>query len=231
MKNLSLLFLSLSLLVQFNGFSQSHTLPELSYKYNALEPFIDSATMKIHHSLHHQAYVNNLNKALAGTASANTPLVDLLLNISTQSEVIRNNAGGHYNHSLFWEILSPKKETKASPDLLKAIENTFISIDSLKKSINKAAATRFGSGWAWLIVTPDMKLAITSSPNQDNPLMNDSKVKGIPIIAIDVWEHAYYLKYQNKRGDYLGAIWNVIDWEAVSKKYKEALADPILQKL
>ena len=231
MKNLSLLFVSLSLLVQFNGFSQSHTLPQLPYKYNALEPFIDSTTMKIHHSLHHQAYVSNLNKALIGTASANTALVDLLLNISTQSEVIRNNAGGHYNHSLFWEILSPKKETKASPELLKAIETNFTSIDSLKKIINKAAATRFGSGWAWLIVTPDMKLAVTSSPNQDNPLMNDSKVKGIPIIAIDVWEHAYYLKYQNKRGDYLGAIWNVIDWEAVSKKYKEALANPILQKL
>lgn len=231
MKNFKTLLVISICLIQFIGHTQNFSLPKLNYSYNALEPFIDSTTMKIHHSMHHQAYITNLNKAIAGTASEKLPMVDLLLTISSQSEIIRNNAGGHYNHSLFWEILSPKKETKPSPELLKAIESNFTSLDSLKKLINKAASTRFGSGWAWLVVTPDMKLAVSSTPNQDNPLMDVSKIKGIPILAIDVWEHAYYLKYQNKRGDYLGAIWNVIDWDVISKKYQEALVDPTLKKL
>jgi Fe-Mn family superoxide dismutase len=212
-----------------SSFSQIHQLPPLKYSYAALEPYIDSTTMKIHHTLHHQAYINNLNKALVG--SENTSMNDLLLTISTRSEVIRNNAGGHYNHSLFWEILTPTKGTKPSAELQKAIEINFGHLDSLKKFVNKSAATRFGSGWAWVIVTADGKLAVTSTPNQDNPLMDNVKDRGIPIIAIDVWEHAYYLKYQNKRGDYLGAIWNVIDWNKISEIYSAALKDPLLKKI
>lgn len=218
-------------LLTFVGFSQTHTLPQLKYSYSALEPFIDSTTMKIHHSMHHQTYVNNLNNALVGTPAVNLSIIDLMLNISTRSEVVRNNAGGQYNHSLFWEILTPVKETKPSLELQKAIETTFGHVDSLKKLVNKAASTRFGSGWAWLIVTPEGKLVVTSTPNQDNPIMDNVKDRGIPIIAIDVWEHAYYLKYQNKRGDYLGAIWNVIDWNSISLKYVEALKDPLLKSL
>lgn len=217
--------------LSFLGTAQTYTLPKLKYGYAALERSIDSTTMLIHHTKHHQAYITNLNKAIAGTKADSVPIQDLFLNMTTYSEVIRNNAGGHYNHSLFWEILTPKKGTQPSAELLKAIETSFVTLDSLKKTINKAAATRFGSGWAWLIVTPDNKLMVTSSPNQDNPLMNSSKDRGIPILGIDVWEHAYYLKYQNKRADYLGAIWDVIDWEEISKKYSEALKNPLLKKL
>lgn len=225
----TILFVALFLV--HNVFSQTHTLPKLTYSYSALEPFIDSTTMKIHHTLHHQAYINNLNKAIIGTPLENTTLIDIMLTISTKSEVIRNNSGGHYNHSLFWEILTPTKGTKPSTELQTAIEANFGHVDSLKKIINKAASTRFGSGWAWLIVTPEGKLAVSSTPNQDNPIMDNVKDRGIPIIAIDVWEHAYYLKYQNKRGDYLGAIWNVIDWNAISIKYDEALKNPLLKTM
>lgn len=217
--------------LSFLGAAQTYTLPKLKYGYAALERSIDSTTMFIHHTKHHQAYITNLNKAIAGTKADSVPLHDLFLNMNAYSEVIRNNAGGHYNHSLFWEILTPKKGTQPSTELLKAIETSFVTLDSLKKTINKAAATRFGSGWAWLILTPDNKLMVTSSPNQDNPIMNSSKDRGIPILGIDVWEHAYYLKYQNKRADYLGAIWDVIDWEEISKKYSEALKNPLLKRL
>lgn len=231
MKSKKITLLLIAFTIHFVGYVQVHSLPKLNYSYNALEPFIDSTTMEIHYSKHHQAYVTNLNKAIKGTSCEQTPMIDLLLTISKQSELIRNNAGGHYNHSLFWEIMSPKKGTQPSEELLKAINETYTSLDSLKKLINQAASTRFGSGWAWLIVTPDKKLSVCSSPNQDNPLMDISEKRGIPILGIDVWEHAYYLKYQNQRGNYLGAIWNVIDWEVISKKYTEAINDPLLNKL
>ena len=231
MKKIKRLLIVASFALSFIGNSQSFTLPKLKYAYSSLESSIDSTTMLIHHSKHHQTYITNLNKAIIGTKADSIGLTELLLTTSSRSEVIRNNAGGHFNHSLFWEILTPKKDTKPSVELMKAIESTFTSLDSLKKVINKAASSRFGSGWAWLIVTPDNKLVVSSTPNQDNPLMDITKERGIPILGIDVWEHAYYLKYQNKRSDYLGAIWNVIDWEEISKKYSIALNDPLLKKL
>lgn len=224
------LFISITLLA-FGLQAQNFTLPKLTFEYKALEPYIDAQTMEIHYTKHHQAYISNLNKALVGSKFENKSIEDLLLGISRAPEVIRNNAGGHYNHTLFWEILTPKKDTKLSAELELEIKNTFTSFDSLKKLLNQAASTRFGSGWAWLIVTPDKKLQVCSSPNQDNPLMDISAERGIPILGIDVWEHAYYLKYQNKRGDYLSAIWNVMNWDEVSKKYSEALKNPLLKYL
>lgn len=211
--------------------AQPFTLPRLPYSYAALEPHIDARTMEIHHTRHHQAYVTNLNNALAGTDASGLSLVELMLTISQRSSAIRNNGGGHYNHNLFWEILSPTPQTTPSTSLQHAIQQTFGTLDSLKKVLNQAAMSQFGSGWAWLIVTPDKKLAVTATANQDNPLMDVMKVRGIPIIGIDVWEHAYYLHYQNRRGDYLGAIWNVLDWGTISAKYEEALKSPLLNQL
>ncbi|MFY7943780.1 MAG: superoxide dismutase, partial [Crocinitomicaceae bacterium] len=213
--------------------SQVYNLPNLNFKYEEYEPFIDAKTMEIHHGKHHQAYVTNLNKAIAGTNLEKSSLNDLMMYASFRSDAIRNNAGGHFNHTLFWEILTPKdKQTNPiSSDLDNAIKNQFGHIDSLKAKLNQAASTRFGSGWAWLVVTPQKKLIVTSTPNQDNPIMDVAKERGIPILGIDVWEHAYYLKYQNKRGDYLGAIWNLIDWGVVSEKYKSALNDPLLAQI
>ena len=208
--------------------AQNFTLPKLEYSYNALEPYIDAQTMEIHYTKHHQAYINNLNKALTVAKIENQSLEDLLLSISRRSDVIRNNAGGHYNHSLFWEILTPKKDNKISKELENQILLDFVSLDSLKKLMNQAASTRFGSGWAWLIVTPEKKLMVCSTSNQDNPLMDINPERGIPILGIDVWEHAYYLKYQNKRGDYLSAIWNVINWDAISAKYTAAMQSSLL---
>ncbi len=231
MKKLKLITAAFSVLMGIQANAQApYALPKLGYEYKALEPYIDAQTMEIHHSKHHQAYVDNLNKALAGTKLESLTLEQLLLNAGHRSEAIRNNAGGHYNHSLFWEILTPNVETTTKPSdaLMKSIETDFKSMDSLKKALNRAASTRFGSGWAWLVLTPDKKLIVTSTPNQDNPLMDVSKERGIPIIGIDVWEHAYYLKYQNKRGDYLGAIWNALNWDVISKKYYEALQGPLL---
>lgn len=199
----------------------AYTLPALPYEFNALEPHIDAQTMEIHHDKHHQAYVTNLNKAVEGTDAANLSLDDLMKNISKYPAGVRNNGGGHYNHSLFWTVLSPKA-AQPSGKLAEAINATFGSLDALKEQINSAGATRFGSGWAWLIVK-DGKLAVTSTPNQDNPLMDVAETKGTPIFGIDVWEHAYYLKYQNKRPDYLSAIWNVVNWEEVGKRYEAAL--------
>lgn len=194
-------------------------LPKLSYNYNELEPFIDAQTMKIHHSKHHQGYVNKLNKAVSGTPLAQLTLQEILKNVSEYSSAVRNNAGGHYNHSMFWRILSPAKNTKPSNDLLEAINRDFGSLENLKAQLNEAASKRFGSGWAWLSVDSNNKLFVSSTPNQDNPIMDIAEKKGIPILGIDVWEHAYYLKYQNKRGDYLSAIWNVINWNEVSSLY------------
>ncbi len=199
----------------------AHSLPALPYDFGALEPHIDAQTMQIHHGKHHQAYVDNLNKALAGTDSEGKSLEDLMADISKYPAAVRNNGGGHFNHSLFWTILSPDGG-QPSGDLAKAINETFGSLDALKEKVNNAGATRFGSGWAWLIVK-DGKLEVTSTPNQDNPLMDVAEVKGTPILGIDVWEHAYYLKYQNKRPDYLAAVWSVINWEEVGKRYQAAL--------
>lgn len=197
-------------------------LPALPYAPDALEPHIDKATMEIHHGRHHKAYVDNLNKAIEGTDAANQSIEEILKNVSKYAAGVRNNGGGHYNHSLFWTILAPNANTQPSGELAQAINETFGSLDELKSQINAAGATRFGSGWAWLSVSADGKLQISSTPNQDNPLMDVAEVKGTPILGIDVWEHAYYLKYQNKRPDYLSAIWNVINWDAVAERYAQA---------
>jgi Fe-Mn family superoxide dismutase len=208
-------------LISSSAFAQFTQAP-LPYAYDALEPFVDAQTMEIHYSKHHAGYVNNLNKALkeAGMEN-NTDMNAILGNISKYSTAVRNNAGGHYNHTLFWNVLTPNKDTKISAELAAAIETTFGSMEAFKTQLTQAAATRFGSGWAWLVVTPENKLVICSTPNQDNPLMDDAPVKGTPIFGIDVWEHAYYLKYQNKRGDYLQAIWSVVNWDEVSRLYAQ----------
>jgi Fe-Mn family superoxide dismutase len=197
------------------------TLPALPYAPEALEPHIDAQTMQIHHGKHHQAYVDNLNKAIAGTEHENKSLEELVKAAGSISPAVRNNGGGHWNHSFFWEILGPNAGGQPAGALAEAINSTFGSLDSLKEKVNAAGATRFGSGWAWLIVR-DGKLEVTSTPNQDNPLMEVAEVKGTPILGIDVWEHAYYLKYQNKRPDYLAAIWNVINWNKVSEHFERA---------
>jgi Fe-Mn family superoxide dismutase len=198
-------------------------LPALHYATDALEPHIDKTTMEIHHDKHHQAYVTNLNKALEGKPEASAHIEDIVKNISKYPAAVRNNGGGHYNHSLFWNILGPNKGGEPTGDLAKAITAAFGSFADLKTKMQEAGATRFGSGWAWLSVGADKKLQVSSTPNQDNPLMDVAEVKGTPILGIDVWEHAYYLKYQNKRPDYLAAIWNVVNWDAVAELYKKAL--------
>lgn len=200
----------------------SFELPKLPYAYDALEPHIDARTMEIHHSKHHAAYVNNLNAAIKGTDWEGKSLEEIMASISKASPAIRNNGGGHYNHSLFWEILSPKGGGEPIGDVAKAIDETFGSYASFKEKFSQAAATRFGSGWAWLVLQADGKLAITSSPNQDNPLMDISEVKGTPILGLDVWEHAYYLNYQNRRPDYIAAFYNLVNWKEVEKRYDAA---------
>jgi len=199
------------------------TLPALPYATDALEPHIDKLTMEIHHGKHHQAYVTNLNKALEGKPDADFSIEEIITNISKYPPAVRNNGGGHYNHTMFWTLLSPNGGGAPTGPLADAIASTFGSFDDFKTKVSEAGATRFGSGWAWLIVTPDKKLAITSTPNQDNPLMDIAEVKGTPILGIDVWEHAYYLKYQNMRPAYLTAIWNVINWNHVSELYSKAV--------
>jgi len=200
----------------------AHSLPALPYATNALEPHIDAQTMEIHHGKHHQAYVDNLNKAIEGTDAADLSLEELVKNISKYPAAVRNNGGGHFNHSLFWTVLTPNATEAPEGKLADAINEAFGGLDALKEKMNTAGATRFGSGWAWLIVK-DGKLEVTSTPNQDNPLMDVAEVKGTPIFGIDVWEHAYYLKYQNKRPDYLKAIWSVVNWAEVAKRYEAAL--------
>src|SRR5690606_5505097 len=197
-------------------------LPALPYAPDALEPHIDKATMEIHHGRHHKAYADNLNKAIEGTDAANQSIEDILKSVSKYAAGVRNDGGGHCNHSLLWTILAPNANTQPSGELAQAINETFGSLDELKSQLNAAGATRFGSGWAWLSVSADGKLQVSSTPNQDNPLMDVAEVKGTPILGIDVWEHAYYLKYQNKRPDYLSAIWNVINWDAVAERYAQA---------
>ncbi len=201
------------------------TLPQLPYAYDALVPFIDKETMTIHHQKHHQAYVDNLNTALAQANETNPDLDSLLQRISEYSPAVRNNGGGHYNHSLFWEILSPKPQLTPKGILHDAITATFGNLEHLKSEMKKTGLAQFGSGWVWLFVKFNGSLAISSTPNQDNPMMDIlSMNRGFPIIGIDVWEHAYYLNYQNKRADYLDAFWSVLDWSAVEKKYEEALS-------
>ncbi len=197
-------------------------LPPLPYAYDALVPYIDSLTMQIHYNRHHAGYVNNLNNAIKDSDDGKD-LESILKSVSSYSTAIRNNGGGHFNHSLFWEIMSPKGGGQPTDDLLSAINSSFGSFESFKEKFSNAAATRFGSGWAWLIVR-DGKLMVTSTPNQDNPLMDvvPAGEKGTPILGLDVWEHAYYLNYQNKRGDYISAFWNIINWGAVGKRLREA---------
>lgn len=194
------------------------TLPALPYASDALEPHFDKQTMEIHHGKHHQAYVDNLNKAIAGTANENKSLEELVANAGAISPAVRNNGGGHWNHSFFWTSLAPNAGGTPTGKLADAINSAFGSFDAFKEKFNAAGATRFGSGWAWLIVK-DGKLEVTSTPNQDNPLMDVAEVKGTPLLGVDVWEHAYYLKYQNRRADYLAAFWNVVNWDAVSKRF------------
>jgi len=194
----------------------------LPYPYNALEPYIDAQTMEIHHTKHHAAYVNNLNAAIKGTEGEKMTLLEILANTKKFDMKVRNNAGGVYNHDLFFTTLSPKGGGQPAGELAEAINKAFGSFDEMKTQLNTAGANRFGSGWAWLYVTPEGKLAIGSTPNQDNPLMDIAEFKGTPIFGIDVWEHAYYLKYQNRRADYLAAVWSLVDWDAVAKRYQAA---------
>ena len=198
-------------------------LPKLSYAYNALEPHIDGRTMEIHHTKHHQAYVTNLNNAVAGTDAEKLSIEEICKNISKYPVAVRNNGGGHYNHSLFWTLMAPNAGGLPTGDLSVAINSSFGSFDEFKKLFSAAGATRFGSGWAWLLVK-DGKLVISSTPNQDNPLMDVAEIKGVPVLALDVWEHAYYLNYQNRRPDYIAAFWNIVNWNEVAKLYKSETA-------
>ena len=201
-------------------------LPALPYDAKALEPVIDAKTMETHHGKHHKAYVDNLNKQIESTPElAGKSLEDIVRDVSKYSMAVRNNGGGHWNHSFFWQLMAPKDKTgKPSAELEKAITETFGSMYAFKEEFEKAGVGRFGSGWAWLIVKDDGKLAVTSTPNQDNPLMDIAEVKGKPVLGNDVWEHAYYLNYQNRRADYLKAWWEVVNWEQVSKNYAAATA-------
>ncbi|WP_080059463.1 superoxide dismutase [Spirosoma aerolatum] len=196
-------------------------LDPLPYPSDSLEPNIDKQTMEIHHGKHHNAYVTNLNNAIAGTDLENKSIEDLLASVSKAPIAVRNNGGGHYNHTMFWNTISGNGGGQPKGALADAINEKFGSFDAFKDEFTKAATTRFGSGWAWLIVTPEGSLAVTSTPNQDNPLMDIAEVKGFPIIGLDVWEHAYYLKYQNRRPDYIAAYFNVIDWDAAEKRFQQ----------
>ena len=199
------------------------TFPKLPYSYTALEPNIDSVTMRIHYSKHFKAYYDNFKKAVTGTPFENQTVKDLFAGISSAPPAVKNNAGGFYNHALYWEIMAPNSGGIPTGDLSDKIGVTFGGFDNFKKAFTDAAMGRFGSGWAWLIVKSDKSLAIVSTANQDNPLMGNAEVKGTPILLIDVWEHAYYLKYQNRRADYVAAFWNVINWKAVSELYAKAI--------
>lgn len=197
--------------------------PQLPYSYTALEPHIDAMTMEIHYTRHHKAYFDNLNAATKDNEMADMCFSDLLANISKYPVAVRNNGGGHYNHELFWSVMSPDGGGKPTGELADAIVKAFGSFEAMQEQFNAAAKTRFGSGWAWLAVKADKTLAVCSTPNQDNPLMDVSDCKGTPILGLDVWEHAYYLKYQNKRPDYVSAFWNVVNWAEVAANYAKAI--------
>jgi superoxide dismutase, Fe-Mn family len=196
-------------------------LPKLSYDLSALEPHIDAKTMEIHHGKHHQAYVSKLNDAVQGTELEGQSMEELMSNVSKHSAAVRNNGGGHFNHTLFWSVMSPNGGGEPTGKLAESINKTFGSFEEFKTQFASAAATRFGSGWAWLVVH-DNNLVVTSTLNQDNPTMDIAEVKGTPILGLDVWEHAYYLNYQNRRPDYIGAFWNVVDWGVVSQLFEQA---------
>lgn len=198
-------------------------LPALPYAHNALEPHIDTLTMQIHHGKHHQAYVTNLNNAIAGTEAQKMSLEDLMKNISKLSAAVRNNGGGHWNHSFFWQIMSPTGGGAPTGEVGLAINGKFGSFENFKKEFAQAGATRFGSGWAWLCVDSNKNLFVSSTPNQDNPLMDIAEKKGTPILGLDVWEHAYYLHYQNRRPDYISAFFNVVNWAEVNNRFKAAI--------
>ncbi len=198
------------------------TLPDLPYDYDALERSIDARTMEIHHTKHHGTYVNNLNNAIAGTEMEDMNLEELLANVSKLPAAVRNNGGGHWNHTFFWEIMGPNGGGEPAGELREAIDSTFGSFDDFKQQLIQAGLTRFGSGWAWLVMDDSGKLVVTSTPNQDNPLMDVAEVKGTPILGVDVWEHAYYLRYQNRRPDYLQAWWDVVNWDKVAENYANA---------
>lgn len=201
------------------------TLPDLGYDFNALEPNIDAETMQIHHDRHHKAYVDNLNKALEGKEGANLSIEEILKDISKYETAVRNNGGGHNNHSIFWKMIAPGGSTAPSGELASKINEKFGSFEGFKEQFAKAAATRFGSGWAWLCMCNTHGLNICSTPNQDNPIMDVSTdCHGLPILGLDVWEHAYYLKYQNKRPDYVNAFFNIINWDEVNRRYEHVLS-------
>ncbi|WP_291720764.1 superoxide dismutase [Bernardetia sp.] len=197
-------------------------LPKLPYDYNALEPHIDEQTMTIHHTKHHQGYTDKLNAAIKGTELEGKSIEEILKSVGSASKAVRNNGGGFYNHDLFWQVMSPNGGGEPSGELAEAINKAFGSYADFKTKFEEAAKTQFGSGWAWLIVKADGSLAVTGTPNQDNPLMDIATEKGTPVLGIDVWEHAYYLKYQNKRPDYVGAFWNVVNWDKVAENYAAA---------
>jgi Fe-Mn family superoxide dismutase len=197
-----------------------YELPKLKYEFNALEPYIDAVTMEIHHDKHHGAYVANLNKAIEGTEIEKLSLEQLLRSVSKYPVAVRNNGGGHYNHTMFWEIMKPNGGGKPTGTLASAIDKHFSSIEDFKKKFSDAAVGRFGSGWAWLVLKSDDSLEITSTPNQDNPLMDVAEIKGFPVFGLDVWEHAYYLKYQNRRPEYITNFWNVINWDEIAKRFQ-----------
>ncbi|MDP2888458.1 MAG: superoxide dismutase [Bacteroidota bacterium] len=194
-------------------------LQKLSYAFDALEPYIDAQTMEIHHGKHHAAYTNNLNAAIQGTETEGKTIEEILSNISAQPVAVRNNGGGFYNHNLYWEIMAPQGAKQPEGDLLKVVNESFGSYQNFKEAFTKAALTRFGSGWAWLVKQGD-GLVISSTPNQDNPLMDLAEIKGTPVLGVDVWEHAYYLKYQNRRPDYVDAFFNVVNWDEVARRFK-----------
>jgi Fe-Mn family superoxide dismutase len=200
-----------------------HTLPALPYAHDALEPHFDKLTMEIHHGKHHNAYVTNLNNAIVGTDAENKSIEELIANISKYPMPVRNNGGGHWNHTFFWNSLAPNAGGNPTGKLADAITTEFGSFETFKEKFAAAGTTRFGSGWAWLCVDANKKLCVCSTPNQDNPLMDIADCKGTPIIGLDVWEHAYYLHYQNRRPDYIAAFWNVINWAEVSKRYDAAM--------
>jgi Fe-Mn family superoxide dismutase len=203
--------------------AQNYTFPELPYAYNALEPYIDAQTMEIHYSKHHRAYFDNFVKAAGEAKIDNLSFEDIFQRMSIYSPAIRNNGGGFYNHNLFWKIMGPNAGGQPEGDLLKAINETFGSFDKFKTEFENAAKTQFGSGWAWLAVDANGKLFVSQTPNQDNPLMDVASKRGQPILGLDVWEHAYYLKYQNRRPEYVGNFWNVVNWTKVAELYKKAL--------
>ncbi|MGQ9621615.1 MAG: superoxide dismutase, partial [Bacteroidales bacterium] len=213
--------------LKFNTMEQSNTnkivFPELPYAYDALEPWIDARTMEIHYDKHHRAYFNNFLAATKGTQAEKMSTEEIFKNISSFPDAVRNNGGGYYNHIMFWNNMAKGLSTP-SAEILKVLEKAFGSFEKFKEQFSAAARTRFGSGWAWLYLTPEKNLATGSTPNQDNPLMNISPIKGIPLLTIDVWEHAYYLKYQNRRPEYIDNFWNVVNWQDVEQRYKKSLS-------